>query len=119
MPRHAILIVNRKADWGDKSPGEIQGILGEYFAWIDDLQTRGTLVDCRALRDGGRVVQMVDGEVVDGPFTETKEVVGGFFLVDTPDDATAQKMARTCPALKFGDLVELRRVSNVNERREE
>ena len=56
---------------------------------------------------------VIDGEVVDGPYTETKEVVGGFFIVQAPGWEVARDMARACPALEVGDIIELREVSEL------
>ena len=59
----------------------------------------------------GRIIQIVDGEIVDGPFTETKEVVGGFVIIEAKGWDEARKIARGCPALEVGDWIELREVS--------
>ena len=111
MTRYAIVIRHREADWETKSGDEQQRILRRYFEWLDDLTKRGAAVDSQPLRDGGRVMQVVDGEIVDGPFTETKEVVGGFVLIEADGWDEARAIARTCPALEVGDWIELREVS--------
>lgn len=111
MTRYAIVIRHRRPDWDDQPRERQADILRRYFAWMDDLEARGVLHGSEPLRDGGRVIEIVDGEVVDGPFTETKEVVGGFVLIEAPDWDAATAIARACPALWAGDWVEVREVS--------
>jgi hypothetical protein len=111
MTRYAVVIRHREADWEDKSAERRADILRRYLAWMDDLETRGIAVGSEPLRDGGRVIEVVDVEVVDGPFTETKEVVGGFVLIEAPEWEAATAIARARTALWAGDRVEVREVS--------
>ena len=106
MSRFAIVIRHRKADWAAKPDEEQRRILARYFEWMDDLSGRGVALDSHPLRDGGRIMR-----VVDGPFTETKEIVGGFVLIEAAGWQEAREVARTCPALEVGDWIEVREVS--------
>ncbi len=79
----------------------------------DDLKTRGVLLaseSLKSLRDGVRV-QRRGGKpvVVDGPFAEAKEVVGGFFLLDCDTREEALAIAAQCPASEWSS-VEVREV---------
>lgn len=94
------------------TPPQRQSALNDWNAWYDDLAARGKVDHGRPLERGGRVVSGARGEtVVDGPFLEAKEAIGGYFLltVDSLDEAT--EIARNCPNLKNGMVVEVRPVS--------
>ena len=117
MSRFAIVIRHREADWATKPDQEQQRILSRYFEWMDELTGRGIALDSQPLRDGGRIMRVVDGEIVDGPFTETKEIVGGFVVIEASGWDQARTIARTCPALEVGDWIELREVSAFDDPR--
>ena len=53
-----------------------------------------------------------DGElrVLDGPFSETKEIIGGYFAIQAEDYDEAVRLAEGCPHLDYGGLIELRQV---------
>lgn len=75
-------------------------MLERYMAWLRGLRENGRLVDSYKLHDQtGRRLTICGGEVIDGPFIESKDAVGGIFIVeaDSLDEATA--IARSCPNL--------------------
>lgn len=93
------------------SPEEMQGVVSRYNAWAQSMAEQGRLRGGYKLEDGtGR--QMVGGTVTDGPFPETKEVVGGVFIIAAANFDEAVEVARTCPHLEFG-RIEVRRVDPV------
>ncbi len=96
-----ILIAYDPADFGsDISPDEMQAIIARYMQWTGDLAQRGKLVAGEKLVDGGgKTVTKAAGSVAvaDGPFTEAKEVIGGFWIVECADEAEAIAIAATCP----------------------
>ncbi|HSG99986.1 MAG TPA: YciI family protein [candidate division Zixibacteria bacterium] len=102
------LLLIRNGDFVDFSPEEIQGIIQKFSNWAARLREEGKLKDASKLADGGAVVKSSNGSIVDGPFTETKEAVGGFFLIEAADLAEATAVARGCPGLEYGDWVEVR-----------
>src|SRR5438309_1168861 len=88
----------------------------EYSAFGDTAQLRVEQVAGEALQPArtARVVRVRDGKamVTDGPFIETKEQLGGFFLFDCPDLQTALDLAAKCPAAWTGS-VEVRAIQEV------
>jgi hypothetical protein len=93
------------------SPEDYQKILQDYFGWSQKLRNQRKYKGGDELKGSGRVLAMKDGRVVDGPFTETKEVVGGYFLIEEPSLEAAIATARDCPHLKYKGTVELREIN--------
>jgi hypothetical protein len=96
------------------SPEEMQRIIEQYNTWAGELAEAGKLVRGVKLADGPgrRVARSEQGGIVDAPYAEAKEVVGGYFLIEAADEAEAMAVARRCPHLANG-WVEVRAVDLV------
>jgi len=92
------------------SPEEMQEILTKYLGWADDLRRRGIHRGGEELDNTGRILKLQNGQIVDGPFTETKEAVGGFFMFEAKDYTEAVKISKDCPHFHYDGHVELREV---------
>ena len=106
------LLLFRGNDWyKGLSPEEMQGVASKWMAWFKRLTDEGICLAGQPLEREGKVVSGKNGRVVsDGPFAESKEAVGGYFLlrVNTVDEAVA--IAKDCPGLAYGIQVEVRQV---------
>ena len=94
------------------SPEEMQRVADLWMAWFKGLTDQGKAVAGNPLEHEGKIVSGKNGRVVaDGPFAESKEAIGGYFLlrVNTMDEAVA--IARQCPGLEHGAVVEVRPVA--------
>ena len=81
----------------------------QWNDWVAGLLAQGKLQHGHPLGLGGRVVAGVTGErVTDGPFAEAKEVVGGYLFLTVADIDEATAIARQCPGLADGLVVEVR-----------
>jgi hypothetical protein len=90
------------------SEDEQKAILGEYFA-ISDMP--GTVGGAQLQpADTATTVRVENGQTLttDGPFPETKEVLGGYYLLEADDLDAAIEMAARIPAARFGGAVEVR-----------
>lgn len=87
-------------------------LLEKYMAWLDDIKKRGQYLNSAKLHDQtGRRLTVRGGEVIDGPFIEAKEAVGGFVLLQADSLDAATDIARGCPALALQNgYVEVRLV---------
>jgi hypothetical protein len=91
------------------SPQEMQQQMQLWMAWMKDLtdgghlKARGERLDLRA----GKVVGK-NGATTDGPYTEAKDIVGGYMLIQATDLDHAAKLAAGCPVIAGGGSVEVR-----------
>ncbi len=110
MKRYMVIMRENDGAWSEVSADEQQRILERYFDWIDQLTERGCYEGGEALAPGGHRWRVVDGAITDGPFTETKEVLTGVFIVRAATVAEAMDITQTCPALSHGLSIELREI---------
>jgi hypothetical protein len=109
---YALLIYGDDSSWvdlpDDKAARRRARSLPEWHALFDELRKSDPDFVGKEL-DGswtGRVVSVQDGErvVTDGPFAETKEAIGGLFLIDLPDLDEAIRLAARIPAARHGSI---------------
>lgn len=117
MARFLFLLHERPDASEGISPEEMQRIVERYGAWRDEIARRGPAVVGEKLADGeGRTLRRGDGDavrVIDGPYSETKEVVAGFFAIEAADYDEAVALAESCPHLDYG-TVEIRRIDELH-----
>jgi hypothetical protein len=106
--RYALLIYERPGAYDGLTDDDRRAITGEYVALRDDPR----VVDGERLAPAATAstVRMQDGRtlVSDGPFADTKEVFGGYYVVDADEVEAAQAIAARIPATRMGGSVEVR-----------
>jgi hypothetical protein len=106
--RYALLICGDESAMSAASPAEAEASFGEYMKFGEDMTKRGVLTGGERLRPttDATTVQVRDGEVLtsDGPFAETKEQIGGFYLVDCKDLDEAIEIASKIPGARSGSI---------------
>jgi hypothetical protein len=102
MAKFMLILHNPPDLWRDLSPEEIQRKVEKYQAWANKIRTSGRHVSSEKLgEEGGRVLTLKAGRVnvADGPYSEAKEIVGGYFLFRAADYDEALELTRDCPFL--------------------
>ena len=107
-----MLFIRNGEEPNQLSPEQIQQAIQRFSAWAKKLREQGQLVAAEKLKDNeGLLLRTRNGQiVVDGPFAETKETIGGYFIVEAGNLAEATEITKECPALTHGGIVELREI---------
>lgn len=112
--KYMLLIYHDDTDWANTSESERQEIYGEYRTLIEDLRSRGKYLTGDELQPATTAssVRVRDGKqiVTDGPFAETREQVGGFFMIEAKDLQEATSIAARIPSARVG-AIEVRPVA--------
>ena len=110
--QNGCMLIFRGTDWyKGLSPEQMQQLADKWMAWFNRLKDQGTAIAGNPLEREGKIVSGKSCVVSDGPFAESKETIGGYFLlkVNTLDEAVA--IAKECPGLPYGIRVEVRPVA--------
>lgn len=101
-------LVLSRGKWDpDLTPEEIQGAIDRFYAWLDRLVDEGKMKTGQRLAVEGKTVTRDQG-VTDGPFGETKEVIGGYWHIVAGSLEEAARIARENPCLACGLFYEIR-----------
>lgn len=96
------------------SPQQMQESMGKWFAWIDKLAKAGKYVSGEPLLPGGKVIKGNHKSVTDGPFTEGKEIIGGYFIINAADYDEAVALCADFPDYETGGAVIVRQVQKMD-----
>jgi hypothetical protein len=111
--QYMLLIYSDEAGWQNMTPAEQEKGMAAYQAFVLAMTEAGVLKGSNRLRpiSTATTVRVVDGKnkVMDGPYAELKEQLGGYFMIDVPDLDAAISWAARCPGAGHG-AVEVRPV---------
>lgn len=111
--QNGYMLIFRGTDWyKGLSPEEMQQVSDQWLRWFKGLTDQGKVIAGNPLETEGKVVSGKNGRVVsDGPFAESKETIGGYFLMKVGTMDEALTIAKECPGLAYGIRVEVRPVA--------
>ena len=107
MAKFMLLLYDDPSGWARLSPEEMQKAIEKYRAWMQKS------VDAQRLaQDAGKVIRAQGGKprVTDGPYSETKEVLGGYYTIEAANYDEAVQKALTHPHVEYGNTIEIRQV---------
>ena len=106
--KYLCLIYENEKQWESLSPAQSEAIMGEYFAFTDGIRKNGKHLAGEALQPTATAttVRVRNGKVstTDGPFAETKEQLGGFYLIEANDLNDAIQVAAKIPSARMGSI---------------
>jgi hypothetical protein len=106
--KYLCLIYEDEKAWESLPPAETEAVMGEYFRFTDEIRKNGKYVAGEALQPTATAttVRVRNGKVstTDGPFAETKEQLGGFYLIEAKDLNDAIQVASRIPSARFGSI---------------
>jgi hypothetical protein len=116
MPKFLFVYRGSQDAMGKMTPEQMQQNMEKWGRWIGEGMQKGWMLDAGdGLTEEGRVVKAK--VIMDGPFVESKEIVGGFSIVQADTVAAAAELAKGCPALLTGGSVEVRRLAGYTEQK--
>ena len=109
MAQFLLLLHNDPSGWRKLSPEQMQQATEKYMDWS---KKPFTLDGKRLAEDSGKVMRSNGGQTrtTDGPYSETKEILGGFYLIEAADYNEAVARTMDHPHLEFGGTVEVRQL---------
>jgi hypothetical protein len=104
------MLLYRSDEWYNKlSQEELQKLISQNKAWFERLTAQGKARPGRALERAGVTVSGKNGRsVMDGPFAESKEAIGGYLMLDVETIEEAIAIAQSSPGLAYGGSIEVR-----------
>lgn len=120
MKRFMLVLHDRMEDnpFLTMSPEEMQAAIGRYMAWGQELEAAGKLDGSAKLADEGGKQMTRQGDevvVVDGPYAEAKEVIGGYYMLLAESYDEAVDLCRDHPHLAFGGRIDVRALDPMTE----
>ncbi|MBI1872830.1 MAG: transcription initiation protein [Acidobacteria bacterium] len=109
MSQFMLLLYDDPTTWAKVSPEDMQKAIEKYRAWTTKPFTRDSK---RLADDPGRVIRSQGGRprATDGPYSETKEVLGGYYTIEAANYDEAVKLALDHPHLEYGGTIEVRQL---------
>jgi len=105
---YVLLIYGEESNWSDLPPADQEAMYQEYFALARDLRAQDKLLASNELHPVATATTVAvrggDAVVTDGPFAETKEVLGGYFVIDAESLDEAIEWAQRIPSARTGRI---------------
>jgi len=115
--KYMLLIYNNPGEEPSYGTKEFEGMMSDFFAANEKMKADGVLLDGEGLQgvDTATSLRIKSGKVetMDGPFAQTREHLGGYYVIEVPDLDAALKYAALIPSAKFG-TIEVRPLMDYN-----
>ena len=97
-----------------QNPEEWEKHMMKWKAWMEELGSKGKFSGGQPLTQSGNVIHGKKKVVTDGPFAESKEIVGGYLMIKANDLKEAVTLSKDCPILEHDGTVEVREIQELS-----
>ena len=94
-------------------PDEVEQALGKWKVWIDELTKNGRYNGGERLLRTGSIVKGSKRQIVDAPYSEAKEIVGGYISIKAHDLQDAIEVSKGCPIFNYEGTIEIREIARM------
>ena len=106
--QYILMLHAAEAGWATMTEAQHKQAIGAYYAYTESLKKAGVLKDVNRLQPSSTTttVRVANGksQVLNGPYVDTKEQLGGFYIIDVPDLQAAVAWAERCPTATHGTV---------------
>jgi len=97
------------------SPREMEELVQEHIKWAAKLEESGHLISGEGLEPSSIILKGKDRTIQDGPYLETKEIIGGFYLLEAESVEKVIEIAKECPNNTWGGTTEIRPIAEYDK----
>jgi len=115
MEKFLLLLHDNVEKLKQLSPKEMEELVQAHMAWSMDLSKSGNLIEGEGLEEKSIRIYGKESIVKDGTFLESKEMIGGFYYLQTDSLEAVIKIAKSCPCHHWGGTTEIRPIANYEE----
>jgi hypothetical protein len=114
MKEYLMLIRENLDQYGQLTPQEMQDDIARHVKWVETLVQNGNFKEGNPLMPFGASIRGTQKVVTDGPYIESKEGISGFYFLLANSLEEATTIAKGCPSLDNGGMVEIREIIQTN-----
>ncbi|MCB0745158.1 MAG: hypothetical protein KDC67_14715 [Ignavibacteriae bacterium] len=97
------------------SPKDMEQLANAHMAYAEKLSKSGHFISGDGLRENGLLISGKEAVVKDGPYIESKEIIGGYYLLQADSLETIVKLAKECPCHIWGGTTEIRQIMTMED----
>ncbi len=108
-----LLLFRGGLDFSTATPEQLQQAMMKWRSWVEQLTSEGRYNGGHRLDRSGTVLKGNQKQLTDGPYTESKEIVGGYVSIRAEDKQQAIEIAKGCPIFNYDGIVEIREIAKM------
>ena len=115
MKQFLLLLHEDIEQMNNYSPKEMEELANAHMTWANELAELGHLISGDGLQQKSILISGENAAIKDGPFLETKEIIGGYYLLQAESLEEIVKLAKKCPCHIWGGTTEIRQIMDMED----